>query len=89
MIFALNTRVTLLYSVRTEHDVIFQRELAELKGRLENFEYHVVVSQPRGEWNGPKGRLSYDLVKATVKEPVAADFSLRSGAVRWRRPSGF
>jgi ferredoxin-NADP reductase/mono/diheme cytochrome c family protein len=72
----LNTRVTLLYSVRTEGDIIFHRELAELKGRLENFEYQLVVSQPSSEWRGPKGRLSHDLMKAAVTEPGASDFFL-------------
>src|SRR6202030_4638391 len=45
----LETNVTLLYCVRTTSDIIFHEELAELRERLKNFQYHVLLSQPHSE----------------------------------------
>jgi len=72
----LPTTVTLLYAVRTDRDIIFESELAELKKRLNNFEYYVVPSQPHPEWKGLHGRLSLDIVNQVVKEPGLNNFFL-------------
>lgn len=72
----LPTKVTLLYSARTERDIIFQSELAELKTRLNHFEYHVLLSQPSAGWSGPKGRLSREFIRDAIKEPGLCDFFL-------------
>ena len=58
----LRTSVTLIYCVRTRNDVIFEKELQRLRGRLRNFHMVVVLSQPDAAWNGPRGRLSRDLI---------------------------
>src|ERR1700722_10947146 len=50
----LETTVTLLYCVRTSDDIMFQLELEELRTRLKNFRYHVLLSQPRKDWTGPR-----------------------------------
>jgi ferredoxin-NADP reductase len=67
--YCLPTSVTLLYSVRTKDDIIFHSELEELRIRLNNFLYHILLSQPPAEWPGPKGRLNREFVESTVKEP--------------------
>jgi ferredoxin-NADP reductase len=72
----LPTHVTLLYAVRTERDIIFEIELAELKARLKNFGYYVVLSQPPVGWAGPHGRINGRIVKDLVKEPGSSDFFL-------------
>src|SRR5579863_6700611 len=46
----LETSVTLLYCVRTSHDIIFHAELEQLRTRLRNFQYHLLLSQPHKEW---------------------------------------
>jgi ferredoxin-NADP reductase/cytochrome c2 len=72
--YCLHTSVTLLYSVRTNDDIIFHSELQELRTRLNNFKYHILLSQPPAEWNGPKGRLNREFIENTVKEPASNYF---------------
>ena len=66
--------VTLLYSVRTSDDIIFHSDLEELRTRLNNFRYHILLSQPPLEWVGPKGRLSREFVERTIQEPCSNYF---------------
>jgi ferredoxin-NADP reductase len=72
--YCLPTSVTLLYSVRTNDDIIFRSELEVLRARLNNFQYHILFSQPPAEWDGPKGRLNREFVESTVKEPASNYF---------------
>lgn len=62
----LTTDVTLLYFVKTRHDVIFAAELAQLRASIRNFRYVVVASTPDAEWQGPTGHLSRDLLESAV-----------------------
>jgi ferredoxin-NADP reductase/cytochrome c2 len=66
--------VTLLYSLRTGDDIIFHSDLEELRTRLNNFQYHILLSQPPPEWVGPKGRLSREFVERTIQEPCSNYF---------------
>jgi glycine betaine catabolism B len=72
--YCLPTTVTLLYSVRTNDDIIFRSELEELRARLNNFQYHILLSQPPAEWDGPKGRLNREFVESTIKEDASNYF---------------
>jgi ferredoxin-NADP reductase len=72
----LETRVTLLYCVRTGNDIIFHGELEELRARLKNFKYHLLLSQPHAEWSGRRGHVSREFIEDTVKEPASPDFFL-------------
>jgi ferredoxin-NADP reductase len=72
----LSTDATLLYSVRTRSDIIFEKELASLKTRLESFRYAVTLSKPDAEWKGPKGRLSRELIQDNVKDLATSTFFL-------------
>jgi ferredoxin-NADP reductase len=72
----LATPVTLLYSVRSRDDVIFGDELARLGQRLRNFRLVIVPSRPDAAWDGPRGRLSRDLVAARVDELGTSTFFL-------------
>jgi ferredoxin-NADP reductase len=72
----LETSVTLLYCVRTKNDVIFQGELEELRTRLKNFQYHLLLSQPHPGWSGPRGHISREFIEDTVKEPTSPHFFL-------------
>jgi ferredoxin-NADP reductase/mono/diheme cytochrome c family protein len=72
----LETNVTLLYCVRTSSDIIFHDELEELRMRLKNFQYHLLLSQPHPEWSGRRGHVSREFLKDTVKEPASPDFFL-------------
>ena len=72
----LETTVTLLYCVRTGNDIIFRSELEELRRRMKNFQYHVLLSQPHMNWTGPRGHVSREFIDATVKDPALPDFFL-------------
>jgi ferredoxin-NADP reductase len=72
----LDTTATLLYCVRTNSDIIFERELEQLQSRLQNFQYHVTLSQPHAHWAGPRGHVSRELIENTVTDLAARDFFL-------------
>ena len=72
----LETTVILLYCVRTRNDIIFHNELEELKIRLKNFQYHLLLSQPDAEWSGPRGHVSREFVKDKVEQHEVQDFFL-------------
>jgi ferredoxin-NADP reductase len=57
----LDTRVSLFYSVRTQRDVIFERELVSLQERLPNFRLLIVPTQPDLGWTGRRGHLSREM----------------------------
>jgi len=64
----LRTAVTLIYSVRTRRDVVFEPELTRLRRRLREFRLIVVLSQPDAGWNGPRGRVNRDLIATRVDD---------------------
>jgi ferredoxin-NADP reductase len=64
----IDTQATLLYCVRTRSDIMFRREFDELQGRLKNFRYHVLLSQPDAEWLGARGHINGDFIRKTVPE---------------------
>lgn len=72
----LTTDVTLLYFVKTRHDIIFATELAQLRASIRNFRYVVVASTPDAEWQGPTGHLSGDLLESTVGALYSTSFFL-------------
>jgi ferredoxin-NADP reductase len=72
----LATTATLMHFARNEDEMLFEKELSELKGRLANFQYQVILSQPSAEWPGARGRISYDILKLAVKMPGQNDFFL-------------
>ena len=72
----LDTTVTLLYCVRTSNDVIFQTELEELRTRLKDFQYHLLLSQPHATWSGPRGHVSRAFIERAVKDLAVPDFFL-------------
>jgi ferredoxin-NADP reductase len=72
----LDTTATLLYCVRTNSDIIFERELEQLQSRLQNFQYHIALSQPHADWAGARGHVSREFIEGTVKDLAGQDFFL-------------
>jgi len=72
----LATPVTLLYCVRTAADIVFQNEIARLRGSLLNFKYDVCLSRPDPAWNGPSGRLTAEFVTQNVIDLNSPTFFL-------------
>jgi len=72
----MQTKVTLLYCVRSSDDIIFESELKQLSSRMKNFQYHVLLSQPHAAWTGPRGHISREFVKDTLEDLKSSDFFL-------------
>ncbi len=72
----LETTATLLYCVRAARDIIFESELQQLRSRLKNFQYHVLLSQPHPEWSGPRGHVSREFIGNSVQDLTSPDFFL-------------
>jgi ferredoxin-NADP reductase len=64
----LDTKVTLFYSVRTQRDIIFERELERLVQCLPNFHRVIVVTQPDSGWSGRTGRLTREMITEELAE---------------------
>jgi glycine betaine catabolism B len=62
----LDTKATLFYSVRTQQDIIFQRELERLKTRLANFRLVVILTKPDAGWAGPAGHVHSELITSCL-----------------------
>ncbi len=64
----LNTRITILYSVRTTHDIIFHEEFKELEKENAHFKFVVTCTRlaPEDPWPGRRGRLTPEWVKEVM-----------------------
>ncbi len=63
-----DTNVMLFYAVRTEHDVIFEKDIEQLRKRLPNLRTLVVPTRPSPAWGsrGPSGRLNRHLIEVNL-----------------------
>src|ERR1700683_61672 len=66
----LETRITVLYSVRTPADIIFHNEFRELEKENPNFKFHVTCTRATLEdnWNSRTGRIDSTWVKSQVTD---------------------
>jgi ferredoxin-NADP reductase len=62
------TKITILYSVRTTNDIIFNAEFHELAQQNTNFNFYVTCTRlhPEDKWTGRRGRIAPDWVKEQV-----------------------
>jgi ferredoxin-NADP reductase len=73
---ALDTQVTLFYSVRTRADIIFAEELGSLQERVSGFCRVIVLTQPDDGWFGARGRISRELIVQHLSEIIGYTFFL-------------
>ncbi|MGD0812610.1 MAG: FAD-binding oxidoreductase [Verrucomicrobiota bacterium] len=61
----LSTKITILYSVRTTNEIIFNGEFTELQAENGNFIFDVTCTRltPEHEWTGRRGRLNVEWVR--------------------------
>jgi ferredoxin-NADP reductase len=61
----LDTKITVLYSVRTTNDIIFHTEFRDLAQTNPNFNFYVTCTRihPEDPWTGRRGRIDADWVK--------------------------
>lgn len=64
----LKTRITILYSVKTTKDIIFNDEFRELEQQNPFFKFHVTCTRLPAEdpWTGRRGRINAEWVKEHV-----------------------
>lgn len=72
----LPTRITVLYSVRTTSDIIFNQEFRELERENPNFQFHVTCTRlaPEDPWAGRRGRITAEWVKSFITDPAKTVF---------------
>jgi ferredoxin-NADP reductase len=72
----LETKITVLYSVRTPGDIIFNSEFRQLEQENPNFKFHVTCTRlkPEHSWNGRAGRVTPEWVKAHVVDSANTIF---------------
>lgn len=62
------SKVFLLFGVRSENDIFFDKQLDELRQKFSNFNYTLTLSRPSESWTGPKGRVTDYFSKILDKE---------------------
>ena len=72
----LETEVTLLYTARTQRDIIFETEIERLKQSLPRFNCFTVLTRPEAGWKGLTGHIRRDLLADMVKRQKEAAFFL-------------
>jgi ferredoxin-NADP reductase len=72
----LETRISVLYSVRTSNDIIFDAEFRELAQINPNFNYYVTCTRLSAEdpWTGRRGRIDSAFVKEHIYDPANSFF---------------
>jgi ferredoxin-NADP reductase/DMSO/TMAO reductase YedYZ heme-binding membrane subunit len=62
-------KIHLVYSVKTERDIIFRSELEELQRRFHNLQVDITVTREApAEWTGKRGRLSAAMLASIVPD---------------------
>ena len=66
----LETKITILYSVRTTNDIIFQREFLDYAAENTNFTFLVTCTRlvPEDPWTGHRGRITANWVREHVHD---------------------
>jgi ferredoxin-NADP reductase len=72
----IETRITVLYSVRTTNDIIFNNEFRELAQINPNFDFLVTCTRlhPADPWTGRRGRIDVAWVKQHIFDPAQSIF---------------
>lgn len=72
----LHTKITILYTVRTPMDIIFEKEFRELEAKNPHFKFHVTCTRlaPDSDWSGRRGRITPEWVKSFVTDPANTVF---------------
>ena len=87
----LDTRITILYSVRTAKDIIFKEEFRRLETENSRFKFHVTCTRlPEGDpWPGRRGRIDAAWVKQQSGDPAERIFMPAAPTRWWNLPKGW
>lgn len=75
------TRITLLYSARTEEDILFGPEFEELQRTNPLFSVHIALTQPGPGWIGHTGRIDRAFIEQAVPDIRGRGFYVSGPAV--------
>jgi len=66
----LPTKITVMYSVRTTNDIIFDREFHDIASQNTNFTFLVTCTRlhPEDAWTGHRGRITADWVREHIHD---------------------
>src|SRR5437868_5357355 len=66
----LETKITVLYSVRTTNDIIFNEEFRQLEQENPNFNFYVTCTRviPEDPWHGRRGRINADWIREHIHD---------------------
>ena len=66
----LQTKITLLYSVRTTNDIVFDQEFRESKEQNPNFDYRVTCTRlaPDDPWPSRRGRITAEWIQEQIRD---------------------
>lgn len=66
----LETRITVLYSVRTTNDIIFHREFLDYAAQNPNFTFLVTCTRlhPEDPWTGHRGRITAEWLREQIHD---------------------
>jgi len=72
----LATKITVLYSVRTTNDIIFQNEFRQMAIDNPNLNFFVTCTRlhPDDPWTGRRGRIDAAWVKQQIRDPAKTVF---------------
>ncbi|MEN6343231.1 MAG: FAD-dependent oxidoreductase [Methanospirillum sp.] len=74
-------RVTLLYSARTEEDILFGPEFEELQRTNSLFSVHIALTQPGPAWTGHVGRIDRAFIQQQVSDVRGRGFYVSGPSV--------
>jgi len=65
---SLKNKIRLIYSVRTQNDIVYKEEIRKIKEQNNNFNYAITITRPDDKhlWNGKTGRIDFDLLKNNI-----------------------
>jgi ferredoxin-NADP reductase len=69
------THVSLIFSAKTQHDILYHDELEHLAEKHDNFSFVITLTQELEgtDWSGPRGRISEELLKDVIHDRHHAD----------------
>jgi ferredoxin-NADP reductase len=65
----LSTRITLLYSARTEADVLFGNEMEQMMAQNPSLNVIITLTVPDPAWRGKTGRIDRNLIEHEIPDP--------------------
>ncbi len=65
----MKNNVTLIFSNRTKQDIIYKKELEEIKNKENIKVIHTLTNETPDNWDGEKGRINKEMIEKHVNSP--------------------